>query len=82
MKTAIHDTLIHIQSTLDDQAFDDLAQRIQQSRGVVSIGRDDQRPRFISIGYCPAHTSSIDILSRIVDCGHKACVVGNIQIMK
>ncbi len=78
----MNDLMIHINKTLDFCQFNELAEDIRSMKGVFSICRDENEPRFISVGYSPIGATSIDILNIVADYGVKASLVGRLQIVK
>ncbi len=76
MDLPVNDLMIHISKTLDVSQFNRLAENVRCTKGVVSVGRDENAPRFISVGYSPVKASSIDILNVVIDFGLKAYLIG------
>lgn len=76
MNARIADVIIHTRQTLDDRQFAELARRVYESDGVVSLGRNRRTPRFLMLVYNAARIQASQILEQVRHQGHDATLVG------
>lgn len=76
MSTKITDVIIHTKETLSSDLFNAVAEHVRNDKGVVSFGRNRNRPNFLMVAYNAGQTRSIDILKKVTGFGIQASLVG------
>ena len=70
------DVTLHIDETLEAAELDKLESRLREQDGVISVGRQQNRPHLMVVEYNPKRASGTDILSTVTNGGLHAEIVG------
>jgi len=71
------DVMIHTDTPLTEQQFDDVAGQVRSIKGVSRFDRNNKLPRFIMVNYDPDDIQALAILSKVNELGvHASLVAG------
>ena len=76
MNTKITDVIIHVDGPLNSSQFDEITDAVRSDRGVISFGRNSERPNFLMVAYNANRSCASSILEKITGLGLHASLVG------
>ncbi len=76
MNIKLVDITLHIDETLDHAKLENLANKIRQEDGVVSVAFHDDKPHLMIVQYNPDKANSAVVLQRVKNQGLHAELVG------
>jgi len=76
MKNTNTDVIIHTKSPLNQEQFEEVANRIRAIEGVIKFDRNSVKPNFIMVAYNAGQTKALTILNKLIRLGFNASLVG------
>jgi len=76
MDIKLVDITLHIDETLANTKLSEIADKVRQEEGIVSVAFHDDKAHLMVVQYNPEITKSADILQRVKDQGLHAELIG------